>query len=283
MAMVDNAELKRLLSLVRDAESSADDGLVRIRFLLARDSDGNVLRFLKREIRRIKGKRVARIAFALAEHYRKKGDVKSLRRLFATDDARVRESILNALWGAPGPNPEMGPTIVQMAIGAADDPSPDVRTEVCFMLMNQCANGCDVTAGLAPLRSLLADPAASVRRQAAYAVGHFAKKKHDMAACVRQLRHNVKHKSPDVRVASGWALWQLSRHKHNIGTAAAELVWLLGDERDAARKNASVALIHHAKKSAESANDIRKRIRLARLNEEFKVVAKLVNELARLD
>ncbi|MHC4405611.1 MAG: hypothetical protein ACYTG0_38690 [Planctomycetota bacterium] len=183
--MVDTAELERLLSLVEyRAEVASVEGLDEFRDRLKDDSNGRVLGFLKRALPKLEGERRGGIAFVIAEHYRETGDVKSVRRLFATDDACQRTGVLDALWAGPGSTPEMGRAIVQMAIDAADDPSPAVRTEASRVLQCQCDWGVDVSAGIAPLRSLLKDRSHRVRHQAAYAVGNLARRKYDMSGCI---------------------------------------------------------------------------------------------------
>jgi HEAT repeat protein len=283
--MVNNTELRRLLSLVEfRADINHVEGLDEFRSLLEKDSDGHVLRFLRRALQKLEGQRRGGIAFVIAEHYRKIGDVKRLHRLIVSDDECVRESVLDALWGEPGSNPEMGPAIVQMAIDAADDLSPGVRTQVSWVLRNQCDHGIDVTEGVAPLRSLLKDRNSKVRQQAARAVAAFAKAKYDMRACIPQLRRNVKNKKFYVRESSAWALWQLSRYKHDISSAVPDLVWVLtnDEEYNEERKQAVGALIHHAKKSVDNAAQVIECAGGVTLNGDRKEIKRFVNQLASL-
>jgi hypothetical protein len=282
--MIDSSELDRLLSLVEfRAVGNYVEGLDAFRNLLDKDSDRTVLRFLTRALRSLEGQRRGGIAFILAEHFRQIGDLANLQKLFATDDPCVKESVLNALWGEPGSNPQMGPGIIQMAIDATNHSAPEVRTEGCSVFQNQCAWGVDVSHALAPLQSLLKDQNDRVRHQAAYAVGNLAKRKYDMAEHIPLLRRNVKHKDMYVREASAWALWQLSRSKHDIGSAVPELVWLLTDteEYNEQRKKAAGALIHHAKKSADNGKQVKQSIQGVRLDSKRKEIKRFLDQLAR--
>lgn len=279
------SELKRLLALVVwDARLSVTEGLTPFRNLLEHDADGRVLRFLNRELPKLQGERRGAIAFAVAENYRRRGDLKNLRDLFATDDDHVKRSVLDALQGEPGSNPQMGPAIVQMAIQSMGHASPAVRTVACSVIQNQCAWGVDVKDAIAPLQHLLKDANQRVRHQASYAVGTLAKRKYNMSDCIPQLRRNIKHNVLYVREASAWALWHLSRGRHDISSAVPELVWLLTDEDEynGPRKQAAGALIHHAKKSPDNAADVKNRVRAAKLNEEHKEIRRLVGDLGKL-
>jgi hypothetical protein len=283
--MVASSELGRLLSLVVfDASLSVVEGLDAFRDLLQKDSDGRVLRFLKREMTKLEGKQRGGVAFVIAEHYRRRGDLKNLRKLFAINDAEVKQSVLNALWEEPGSNPQMGPGIVQLAIQATDDPSPGVRTEACYVFQNQCAWGVDVSGAVTPLQSLLNDRSNRVRHQAAYAVGNLAKGKYDVSRNVAPLRRNVRHRDTYVRESSAWALWQLSRHKHEIGSAVPELVQLLTDDEewDGPRKNAAGALLHHARKSAANAKQVNERVKSVCLDLKRKEIKRFLEQLASL-
>lgn len=281
--MASESELERLISRVEfRQESNEAEGIDEFRDLLEVDREGRVLRFLCRSLPKLKGQVRGGIAFVLAEHYRKTGAVQSLRELFASNDEYVRESVLNALWGEPGSNPEPGPAIVQMAIDAANDASPGVRTEVSYVLQNQNAWGVDVAAGIGTLRSLLKDPNSRVRHQAAYAVGNLAKSKRDMTSCIAQLRRNVKHKDMYVRESSAWALWQLSRYKHDVSSAVPELVWLLTDteEYNEPRKKAAGALVHHARKSPENTKVVKAQVQSVVLDKSRREIRKFIEELA---
>jgi HEAT repeat protein len=269
MSVPDLPELRRLLAgVVYHRAGSCFEGLDVFRQLLENDPDGHVQRFLRGALRRLQGKKAGGVAYALAEHYRKVGDLKGIERLFAAGDADVRESVLNALWGEPGSNPAMGPGIVRLAVAAADDPAPGVRVEVGFVLQNQSAWGVDVSAGVEPLRRLLADNDAGVRRQAAYAVGNLARRRYDLARHVAPLRRNAKHRDVFVREPAAWALWRLSRGGYDIGSAVPELVRLLTDDSDWSdpRKNAAGALLDHSKKSAANREQVSRQLRGVRLD-----------------
>jgi HEAT repeat protein len=284
--MATTTELERLLSLVVwNARISFIEGLDPFRNLLEHDADGHVLRFLSRHLRGLQGKRRGGIAFVLAENYRRKGDVRNLRRLFATNDAEVKASVLDALKGEPGANSQMGPNIVQMAIKAARHASADVRTYASSVLQSQSAWGVDVQDAIGPLQDLLKDANQRVRHQASYAVGNLARHKYDMSACIPQLRRNLSHDILYVREASAWALWQLSRKKHDIASAVPDLVGLLKEDEDynGPRKQAVGALIHHAKKSPENVRDVRDRVRAAALNGHRKEITRLFSELGELN
>ncbi len=283
--MAGSSELNRLLSLVEwNARLSVVEGLHELRILVGKDSGGDVLRFLTRALSKLQGKKRGGIAFVVAEHYRTIGDLKKLQKLCETNDVDVKESVLDALQGEPGPNPQMGPGIVQMAIVAMQDDSPEVRTVACSVIQNQCAWGVDVEGAIKRLQDLLADDSPRVRQQASYAIGNLAKRRYDMAASIPLLGRNVKHDAMDVRVASAWALWQLSRKKHDISAAVPELIWLLtdGDEYNEHRKKAVGALLHHAKKSSENARAVQACAWSAALHLNYKEVQKFVNELETL-
>ena len=112
--MAASTELSRLLLLVEwDTRLSVVEGLDAFRDLLEDDADRHVLRFLTRALPKLQGQRRGGIAFVIAEHYRINGDLKKLQKLFATDDADFKKSVLDALQGEPGPNPQMGLGIVQ--------------------------------------------------------------------------------------------------------------------------------------------------------------------------
>ncbi len=283
--MMNLPELERLLSLVElRAEVNCIEGLDEFRRLLEKDSDGRVLRFLTQAVQKLVGRKRGGIAFVIAERYRQTGDLKSLRKLFATDDPYVKESVLNALWEKPGSNPAIGPGIVKLAIESATHPALEVRSEACSVLQNQCAWGVDVSAALGPLQSLLKDQKDRVRRQAAYAVGNFAKGKYDMPEHIVLLGRNVKYRDKFVREASAWALWQLSRCKHDIGPAVPELVWLLTDpeEYNEPRKKAAGALIHYAKKSADNRDQVKESVREVNLDLKRKEIRRFLDELGSL-
>lgn len=281
--MVATAELRRLLSRVEfNARLNSTEGLTPFRNLLERDSDGSVRRFLVRELPKLQGERQASIAFALAEHYRSTGDLKSLQSLYAKADAAVKASVLNALWGSPGADPEMGPGIVELALDAATHAAPEVRTEACSVIQNQSAWKVDVSRAVSPLRDLLGDSSERVRMQAACAVGNLAKRKHDLSPHVDPLRRNLRHADLYVRNYSAWALWQMSRARHEIGAALEDLAQILTDDDawNSPRKNAVGALLHHAKKSAKHFEQVKRRLKKLRLDPRQKESARLLEFLA---
>jgi HEAT repeat protein len=180
----------------------------------------------------------------------------------------------------------MGPGIIQLAIEATSHPAPAVRTVASYVFQNQCAWGVDVSEAVEPLRKLLADPVARVRHQAAYAVGNLAKHKYDMSRLITPLRSNLEHEDMYVRESNAWALWQLSRSKHDIGSAVPDLVRLLKKEANSdyseVRKQAAGAILHHAKKSAANAIQVKQAVEGANLDSRRKEIHKFVNQLAAL-
>lgn len=281
--MATAAELRQLLSLVQfDARLNCMEGLTAFRNLLEQDSDGSVVRFLNRELPRLESKRRGGIAYALAEYYRQTGNLQSLQQLYASDDFEVKTSVLNALWGRPGSNPEMGPGIVRLAIDATSHASPEVRAEACSVIQNQCGWKVDVSNAVAPLLRLLSDDCDRVRSQVACAAGNLAKRKYDVSHHIVPLAHNVRHKDVSVRNYSAWALWQISRAKHDIGDAVPELVQLLADDEDwnDPRKNAVGALIHHAQKASGNLEQVRRCLETVRLDPKYKQIQRFQEQLA---
>lgn len=283
--MAATSELRQLLSLVQfDARLNCMEGLTAFRHLLEQDSDGSVGRFLNRELPTLEGKRRCGVAWALADHYRQTGNLKSLQQLYADDDKEVKSSVLNALWGQPGSNPEMGPGIVQLAMDGANQASPAVRAEACSVFQNQCGWKVDVSGAVAPLHRLLSDDSDRVRSQAACAVGNLAKGKYDMSEHVAQLGQNARREDISVRNYSAWALWQISRNKHDIGVAVPELVQLLADNDDwnDPRKNAAGALLHHAKKSSQNREQVMQCLKMVQLDPKYKEIRRLQEGLASM-
>jgi HEAT repeat protein len=278
------SELNRLLSLVSfRPHLNAVDGLVEFRRLLKSEPDAAVLRFLRRAVNNAEGEVRGGLAFVIAEHYFRVGDLGALRRLFAKDDAGVKKSVMNALWDEPpASTPRMGPGILALAMEALRHPAAEVRSEGCSVVQNQCG-WVDVSDAVEPLLSLLADPSGLVRMQAACAVGNLAKKKYDVSRHVIALTRNLKHGDYFVREYSAWALWELSRSRHDIGPAVAGLARLLASRdgnNDNPRKNATGALLHHAKKSAENARQVRQCADEANLDGSLKVVRRIMEQLA---
>jgi hypothetical protein len=282
--MADPSQLRHLLSLLADQKDyKYAEGLHAFHALLRKDVNGHVLRFLNRQLRSLRGKARGGVAYVVAGHYREVSNLNRLRKLYAIGDAEVQESVLFALWGRPGPNPRMGPGIVQLAVEATSHPVPAVRTGACFVFQNQAAYGVDVSPAVDPLRSLLADRSGRVRSQAAYAVGNLARRRYDMSRHVSPLRRNLTHKDMFVRESSAWALSKLACFKHDIGSVVPDLVLLLEkDEYDAARKNAAGVLLHYAKKSAANAIQVKQAVEGANLDSRQKEIHKLVNQLVAL-
>ena len=286
--MADASELRRLLSLAMyRPDLNYVEGLDAFRTLLERDREGDVLRFLTRELENLKCRVRGGVAYVVAEHYLKAGDLNALQRLFATDDPDVKELVLNALWGEPpASNAQMGPGIVALAMEAARHSMPAVRAEACSVTQNQSAWGVNVSAAVEPLLSLLADPSGRVRMIAACAVGNLAKDKYDVSQHVEALRVNLGHADPSVRGWSAWALWQLSRSRHPIGAAVASLVNVLAsrsEDDDEVRKNAAGALLHHARRSPDNANQVRRCADGVSLDGSRKQVGRFQEQLAALN
>jgi HEAT repeat protein len=284
--MATTSELRQLLSLVQfDARQNCIEGLTAFRNLLEHDSDGSIVQFLNREMPKLESKRRAGIAYVLAEHYRQIGNLKCLQQVYASDDSEVQASVLNALWGQPGSNPEMGPGIVRVAIDATCHVAPEVRAEACSVIQNQCGWKVDVSTAVAPLLRLLEDESARVRMQAACAVGNLAKSKYDVLLHVVPLGHNVRHEDAAVRNYSAWALWQISRGKHDIGNAVPELVQLLTDDDDCndPRKHAVGALLHHAQKASGNLEQVRRCLKAVSLDAKYKQVQRFQEQLAVME
>lgn len=283
--MPTTTELRRLLSLVQfDARLNCIEGLTAFRRLLEQDSDGSVLRFLNQELPGLQGKRRGGVAYALAEHYQHTGHLQSLQQLYADDDEEVKVNVLNALWGQPGSNPEMGPGIVQLALSGATHASPAVRTEACSVLQNQCGWKVDVTEAVTPLLHLLSDDSDRVRSRAACAVGNLAKRKYDMSEHVAPLGQNTRREEISVRNYSAWALWQISRSQRDIGIAVPQLMQLLADDDDwnNPRKNAAGALLHHAKKSSQNREQVLRSLQMVQLNPLNKEIRRFQEGLASM-
>lgn len=278
-------ELRKLLSLVQfDSRLNCMEGLTAFRNLLERDSDGSVERFLNQELLNLDGKRRGGIAWVLAEHYRQGGNFPSLQELYANDDSEVKVSVLNALWGPPGSTPEMGSGIVRLAIDATSHAASEVRAEACSVIQNQCGWKVDVSEAVTPLIRLLSDDCDHVRSQAACAVGNLAKRKYDLSLHIVPLSRNVRHKDVSVRNYCAWALWQLSRGKHDIGNAVPDLVQLLTDDQDwnDPRKNAVGALLHHAQKASGNLEQVRRSLKMVRLDSKNKQIQRFQKQLAAM-
>ncbi len=223
-------------------------------------------------------------AYHRANEYRQAGNRQGLEQLYADGDAAIKEAVLNALWGEPGPDGVLGPVIVELALQGTRHPAPGVRTQACYVFQNQSAWGVDVSAAIEPLRELFDDPQLRVRQMAAYAVGNVSKRKYDLSRHVAGLTRLLRDESSFVREPAAWALWQLSKARHDIGAAVSGLVWLLGtdDEFDRPRKAAAGALLHHARKSAANAAATRRCVATARLEPKRKEVKRFLEQLAAL-
>ncbi|MGV3724319.1 MAG: HEAT repeat domain-containing protein [Actinomycetota bacterium] len=276
-----DATLPELLAQVRyRKELSYFEGLEPLRWRLSKDDSGEALRFLETEFPGLEAPRNAGIAYALAERYRDLGDLPALQRLYAIEDNGVKRSTLNALWDPK--TPEMGRGIVEMAVSATEHPDAGVRTEACWVLMNQAGYKSDVAAAVEPLRRLLADPAPSARRQSAYALGHLAKNgKHDLTPHLPGLCRSLTDPDRSVRTAAAWTIWQLSRKRYDIASAVPGLVALLALKDDVGDqyKNAVGALLHHARKSPERADAVAVAVAAADLDRDNKTVRRLLDEL----
>lgn len=286
--MPDSAELARLLSLVTyDSRLKYVDGLQPFRSMLRAEPDDSVLRFLTRALVGLEGEVKGGVAFVIAEHYLATGSLLALERLFATDEADVKASVLGGLWGEPpASSPEMGPGVVALALEATAHSAPNVRAAACSAIQNQCAWGVDVSPTCGALLSLLGDPDGNVRMQAACAVGNLAKRKYDVSLHVSALQRNLSDQVSYVRAYSAWALWQLSRSRHDIGRAVPELVRLLASrdtEDDNSRKSAAGALLHHGGKSAENRQRVRQAVESADLDRSRKGVRRFEDQLAHLE
>lgn len=285
--MADSSELRALFSLVTDRPGlNHVEGLEPFRSRLEQDEDGRVLRFLTRKLANLKGGVRGGVAFVIAEHYLKSGDLEAIERLFATDDADVKKSVLNALWGKPpASNPGMGPGIIALSLRAVRHQVAAVRAEACSVIQNQCDWGVDVRKTADPLLSLLKDSSGLVRMQAACAVGNLARRKYEMSRHIKPLGANLKHADFYVRTWSAWALWEMSRFRHDIGTAVANLARLLASEDeddDDARKHAAGALLHHAKKSADNARQVRQCTDAAKPDRSRTQIRRFEEQLAKL-
>ncbi len=281
--MTDSAELERQFALVVSRnEADYSQGLRTLRQWLDKDADGQVLSFLQSEFAHGDGDPRGRLAFLLAEHYRKANDLDPLERLYATGDALVKQNVLNALWSEAGPG--AGPRIVALALDGATHADPAVRTEACYVFMNQAGYGVDVSSAIGPLETLLQDDVPRVRQQAAYATGNLAKRKYDVSSLLPQLRRNTNHKDFYARVSAAWALWHMSRYKHNIAAAVPELARLLADdhEQDEGRKNAAGALLHHARKSPENTKQVTTALASVRLDQGRREVQQFIDDFAKL-
>ena len=283
--MVDREALVELVSeIVYQPNGNWFEGINPVRTALGADEDGSGAAVLLQQLDTLQGKVRGVVAFALSDRFRQLGNLAAIRALYAIDDAYVKESVLNGLWGEPYASPELGPGIVALAIAGAAHPAAEVRTEACYVIQNQSAWRVDVTDALVPLQRLLADPEWRVRHMAAYATGNVGKAKVDMTPHVAVLTDNLRDANTQVRSAAAWALWQLSRKKHDIGRAAQALVDCLEstEEYNELRKRAGGALLHHARKSPDAKRQVAAMVAVAALNPALKEIATFLLRLSQV-
>jgi hypothetical protein len=205
----------------------------------------------------------AETAFHCATRLVEAGDLKRLQELFRFGDAAVKAGVLNGLQLEPGDNPDMGPGIMALAVEGANHSAAEVRTWACYVIQSQCDWGVDVAPAVGPLLTLLRDPDAEVRRMAAFATGNVCKRKFDWSRHLTALRRLLRDKALYVPEAAAWALAQLSRARYDIGPAVPELINVLagGGDYNEPRKEAAKALLHHARKSSERCEQVRRAVR----------------------
>lgn len=280
--MTNQSELNQLLSFVKyNSSYNHTEGLNPFRRMLDNDADGNVLRFLLKEMSTLQEGEKAGIAFIIAEHYLKKGNLTELQKLYATAEPRIKASILDGLTGEPDANLEIGAGVVKLAIEGARDTHADVRVNACSVLQNQCAWKVDVSEAFEILGELLNDGNSQVQQMAAYAAGNFSKRKYDMSRCIAPLGRNLKVRDNYAYAAAAWALWQLSRHRHDISAAVPELAKLLTDNSDYSepRKYAAGALLHYSRKSVENCRFVKQCIKSVILDRKRKEIDRFLEQL----
>lgn len=283
---VDKNNLLELLSTVEfNAETNSIDGVIPFQTLLLKDKTGEVLRFLEAAMLKLEGKKQCGIGFILAQHYVDVGALEKLKGLYLTDDGALKEYISGALAGEPKAHPEMGSSIVNLAIAALKHTCPRVRSGACFIIQSQCAWGVDVTESLDGLRALLDDDDARVRQSAAYALGNAAKRRYKVAECIEPLCVNLRHEKNWVRNASAWALRNLSRSNHDIEKAVPALVQILKDDDEwkDPQMNAAGALLGYAKKSRVNAARLKAAVGRAEVNRNCKAMRRFLAQLANLN
>ena len=282
--MTDLRPLKTLLDqVVYHKHYDGLEGLSPVQFLLAKDQEGEAVRFLNEQLPTLPDKIRGGIAFALASHYLETGSLQAIRDLFVRADVEIQAAVLNGLWGEPNAGAEMGAGIVALAVEGMRHPAAQIRVQSAFVILNQSAWRVDVTVALAPLLRLLDDPVPQVRRQASYAAGSVAKRKYDLAAFLPPLIGNLRHEDMFVREPSAWALWQFSR-RYDLTPAVADLVYLLTSEEDfdQLRKSAVGALLHYARKSTHNRDIVLQQAALTPLSVEVKEIARFLQQLAEI-
>lgn len=206
----------------------------------------------------------ASAAFNQATRLREKGDLPRLRALYAAGDAAVKAAVLNGLCGEPGAGPGVGPGILALAVEGAGHSAPEVRRWAGHVIQEQGAYGADVAPAVEALLRLLGDPDAESRRMAAYAIGNVCKQRLDWSRHFTVLRRLLRDENLYVPEAAARALANLSRAKYDIGPAVADLARVLAggnDDYNEPRKEAAKALLHHARKSPEGCEQVRRAIR----------------------
>jgi hypothetical protein len=223
-------------------------------------------------------------AFHRANELRQAGDLDGLKKLFNSGDAAAKAGVLNGLTGEPGQNPDMGPGIIALAVEGARHPSPEVRRWACVVFQDQNGWGVDVASAVAPLLALLGDSDAEVRRMAAFATGNVYKRRLDFAPHFAALRQLLGDTALYVPEAAAWALAKMSQAKHDIGPAVPELVRVLasGQDYDHPRTEAAKALLHHAKKSREARDQVKRAIAGVVLDPQRKEVKRFLDRLSDL-
>ena len=226
----------------------------------------------------------ADVAYAQANAFREAGDLAGIQALYAGGDAAIQEAVLNGLWGEPHASPEMGLGIVALAVEGMSHPAPGVRNEACCVVQNQCAWGVDVTPALEPLLGLLRDPDWIVRRMACYATGNVGRRRYDLSAHLPELIHLLYDPNYQVKEPAAWALRRLSAGKRDIGIAVPGLAIVLADrdEYNGPRKQAAGALLHHARKSPENADAVRRAVATVPLDREQREVWRFLEQLEAL-
>ena len=222
--------------------------------------------------------------YELVYKLRLAGDLAGVQKLFAASNDSAKLNVLTALFSHPGPNPAMGPGIVQLALAAAECSNPALRYCACQVIQNQNAWRVDVSPAIETLLILLDDSDDGVRMMASYATGNVNKRKWDMTPHFAALRKLLRDKSLYIPEAAAWALTKFSRAKFDIAPALKDLARLLAKKTAYAgsREKAASALLNHAKKSATCRDDVRKAVAMVNLDRSQKEVGKFIERLAAL-